>query len=81
MITIHLPEADAAALRDALARHAAAEVDAGCEPSGYRITVSVEAVEGAVATLELGSQTVALGRADVFVTGTAHSAAAAPPPA
>ena len=66
MITIRLPEADAAALRDALARHGAAKVDAGCEPSGYRITVSVEAVEGAVAVLEVGSRTLALGRAQVF---------------
>lgn len=65
MIVITLPDAAAADLRRELAAHTAAEVAAGCEPSGYRINVAVDPIDGATATLELGARRLPLGRVEI----------------
>ncbi|GGA51511.1 hypothetical protein [Sphingomonas psychrolutea] len=65
MISILLPEVDAARLMKQISAHTAAEFGADCEPSGYEIVVAVHPAFGAEAVLRLGAHVIPLGKATV----------------
>lgn len=73
MIAITLPNAVSDDVRRHIAAHSAAEVAANCEPSGFRILIEVDVVEGATAFLHVGPLSLALGSAKIELRNGTHS--------